>query len=77
MNFFKPRKTLFGKDITATDMARQELDEISIKLLHYQNEELLAQSHVAYLLKRKAQVQEQFDTGYFDVNIPTSPRPEI
>ena len=64
------KRSMFGKQAKAKDLAYQELEAISLKLLHYQNEQLLVNKQVMYLQERQAQLRKQTLDGVFD-NVPT------
>lgn len=60
------KKSLFSKDPSAQELAQLELEDINLKLLHYQNEQLLVNKQVIYLEERKMQLRKQLADGYFE-----------
>ena len=67
---YSKKRSLFGKQVKAKDLAYQELEDISLKLLHYQNEQMLVNKQVMYLQERQAQLRKQTLDGVFDT-VPT------
>lgn len=72
MSAYIKKKSLFGKETTAQELAKMELEDINLKLLHYQNEQLLVNKQVTYLEERKVQLRKQLADGYFGAS-PAAP----
>lgn len=62
---YMKKKSLFSKQVSASELAAAELDDINHKLLHYQNEQMLVDKQVRYLEDRKMQLRSQISEGYF------------
>lgn len=62
---YMKKKSMFGKQASASDLAAAELEDINHKLLHYQNEQMLVDKQVRYLEERKKQLRGQISEGYF------------
>lgn len=77
MTPFLAKKSFWGKAPTAEQLAKSELEQISMKLLHYQNEEALARLQVVYLEERKTQLQGQLNAGYFSDHSSPKVTPKI
>lgn len=73
---YMKKKSMFSKAPTAQELAVLELEDINLKLLHYQNEQLLVNKQVTYLEERKLQLRSQVAEGYFGVKAPPLPIPQ-
>ena len=59
------KHSIFGKTPSAFQLAKQELKMLELRTLHYDNQLLEIQHHVAYLKDRKKQLQDALSSGKY------------
>lgn len=75
---YMKKKSMFGKQASASELAEAELEDINHKLLHYQNEQMLVDKQVNYLEERKKQLRNQIREGYFsNYETPAQQTPKV
>ena len=75
---YMKKKSMFGKQASASELAVAELEDINHKLLHYQNEQMLVSKQVNYLEERKKQLRNQIREGYFsNYETPAQQTPKV